>query len=195
MNSFRQFAPLVEELSNGEAGISQDIIYPDRCLDSLTSMGRAGYWPSPDDTRQELDEFAPAGKYDSIFVLWPQTNLKTGRQIHSGGWGLGVRATDWSNGATYATVANARRAIWDVPVVGEVWLHEWLHGVCRYFEERGYTMPHGDADGGGRHGYVQSATTGWTEYYRDLMTGQVSEDGAHLGITAEAWRERLARVE
>lgn len=188
VNSFQQFASLVKDLSNGEAELGYEIVHADRCLDSLTSMGSGCFWPSPDDTRRELDQFAPAGKYDSVFVLWPQTNLKAGRRIPSGGWGLGIRATDWSNGATYATVANADSSVWNVPAVGEVWLHEWLHGVCHHFAQKGYEMPSGDADGGSRHGYIQSATTGWTQYYRDLMTGRVLEDGAHLGITAEAWR-------
>lgn len=188
VSSFQHFSSLVKDLSNGEAEVSYEIVYADRCLDSLTSMGGGKFWPSPDDTRQELDYFAPAGKYDSVFVLWPQTNLKVGRRIPSGGWGLGMRASDWSNGATYATVANAHSSVWNVPAVGEVWLHEWLHGVCHHFEQKGYVMPSGDADGGSRHGYIQSATTGWTEYYRDLMTGRVLEDGVHLGITAEAWR-------
>jgi hypothetical protein len=29
--------------------------------------------------------------------------------------------------------------------------------------------------------------TGWTDYYRDLMTGQVVEAGKHTGIPLEAW--------
>jgi hypothetical protein len=78
-------------------------------------------------------------------------------------------------------------------VIGEVWLHEWLHGVCRIFMEMGFAMPQYDADGGGSHGYIQSETTGWTSYYRDLMTGRVVEDGQCLGITSEAWRSPRPR--
>ncbi len=42
-----------------------------------------------------------------------------------------------------------------------------------------YAMADGDADGGDRHVYVQSPETGWTDFYRDLMTGQVREGGSH----------------
>ena len=41
-------------------------------------------------------------------------------------------------------------------------------------------MPDGDADGADRHGYVRSPKTGWTDYYRDLMTCNVNEDGRLL---------------
>jgi hypothetical protein len=72
--------------------------------------------------------------------------------------------------------------------VGEVWLHEWLHGACDHFARRGFEMPPHDADGGGSAGYQQSATDGWTAYYRDLMTGRVRVGDRRLGIPAEAWR-------
>ena len=51
-------------------------------------------------------------------------------------------------------------------------------------------MPHGDVDGADRHGYVRSLTTGWTDYYRNLMNGWVVEDRQHIGIPTAAWSER-----
>ena len=101
--------------------------------------------------------------------------------------GLGIATSAWSNHATYATVGNAESWIWQIPMVGEVWLHEWLHGVCAYFARQGYPMPDGDADGGGSHGYTQSPVSGWTDYYRDLMTGSVLESGNPTGIPLDAW--------
>ena len=52
-------------------------------------------------------------------------------------------------------------------------------------------MPARDADGGDLHGYVRSPVAGWTEYYRDLMSGNVSEDGAQRGIPRTAWERGL----
>ena len=190
LNSFRAFPRLAEELSNGEASVTYQTMMVDEPLTSVTPLRENSFWPSPDDTRKELDAFAHAGRHDSVFVLWPQTNFSSGVQIPCLGWGLGMEPGEWSNGATYATVGNALSSTWNVPVVGEVWLHEWLHGVCRAFAEKGFAMPAGDADAGGSHGYVQSPTTGWTAFYRDLMTGQVLEDGMRKGITWEAWRSR-----
>ena len=37
------------------------------------------------------------------------------------------------------------------------------------------------------HGYVQSESTGWTAFYRDLMTGRVREGDEYKGISPEAW--------
>jgi hypothetical protein len=187
VNSFQQFPLLVEELTSRRATILYEIHRVERCLRSLTHMSEGMYWPSPTDTRKEIDRLAAPGSYESIFVLWPQMKLKVVTSVRSAGWGLGMAATAWSNNATYATVGNAESWIWQIPMVGEVWLHEWLHGVCAYFAGQGYIMPDGDADGGGRHGYTQSPVSGWTDYYRDLMTGNVHDAGTATGIPLDAW--------
>jgi hypothetical protein len=187
VSSFERFPSLVEELTSGRASVRYEIERVERCLTSLTHMNDGMCWPSPSDTWQEIGRLGASDSYDSIFVLWPQQNKKEGTSIPSAGWGLGMAASAWSNGATYATVGNAESWIWQIPVVGEVWLHEWLHGVCAYFAGLGYPMPDGDADGGGRHGYAQSPVSGWTDYYRDLMTGNVEENGAAKGIPLGAW--------
>lgn len=187
IESFRHFPELVTELTQGLVLIEFEIVSAERSLTTLTATGPDQFWPSPDDTRPELETLVPPYRYDSVFVLWPQSNLATGASIRAAGWGLAIAAGPWSNWATYATVANARTATWRVPRLGEVWLHEWLHGVCAFFAQRGYSMPAGDADGGGRHGYKQSPESGWTQYYRDLMTANVSENGRRLGIPLDAW--------
>jgi hypothetical protein len=187
IGSFQQFPGLVAQLTSRKVSVQYEIQEVKKVLTSLTQMGEGMYWPSPADTRLEIDRFAAPGSVESIFVLWPQQNLKDRRSISSAGWGLGMAASDWSNNATYATVGNADSWIWQVPIPGEVWLHEWLHGVCAHFAAQGYLMPDGDADGGGRHGYVQSPISGWTDYYRDLMTGKVIDEGQEKGIPLEAW--------
>jgi hypothetical protein len=187
LDSFAGFPQLVFELTNGAAKIAPTIVKMDQALKSLTRESEMRFWPSPDDTRSDLDRFAPAGKCDSIFIFWPRRDAKKGMAVPSDAWGLGMGASDWSNGATYAAIANAPSAAWTEEARGEVWLHEWLHGVCAHFAARGHVMPTRDADGGELHGYVRSSTSGWTDYYRDLMNGTVLENGKHFGIPTEAW--------
>lgn len=188
VDSFSHFPGLVAELTDGLAAIRYEVVHCERALSQLTEWGDGYRWPAPKDVYAELDRHAPIGAYDSIFTFWPQRNIQTNRMIESGGWGLGMAASACSNNATYAAVGNAETWMWEVPRPGEVWLHEWLHGVCAFYRTKGFEMPDGDADGGDRHGYTQSPETGWTGYYRDLMTGQVLEYGVPKGIPPEAWR-------
>jgi hypothetical protein len=182
LDSFAGFPQLVFELTNGAAEIKHEIVKSDHALTSLTRESPSRFWPSPDDIRSDLEAFAPPGKYDSIFVFWPQRNLKNGTAVPCDAWGLAMGASESTNGATYAAIANAPSSAWQNEARGEVWLHEWLHGVCAHFGQRGHVMPERDADGGELHGYVRSPTAGWTDYYRDLMNGNVLEGGERVGI-------------
>lgn len=222
LRSFRQMASIAHDFSNGEAIIEYDIVYIDRPVDSLTLLGELpdspegdvvdvsqeqptltavnpdqlasnhSYWVSPANSRLELDTYAPPGTYDSVFVHWVRCDVDTDQCVPSYGWGWGLYATDWANGATYATVTNVPDWMWQLPTVGEVWLHEWLHGSSPFYEGLGYPQPVGNADGGGSHGYLPDPQTGWSDYYRDLMTGQVWEPtlDQYTGITPEAWQSR-----
>jgi len=192
VESFRGFPDLVREFTFGAAAIEYEIKAIARPLTSLTERDENDFWPSPDDTRAELDQYAPARRHDSVFVLWPKHNFQNKTSVPSGGWGLAIGASHWSNGATYAAIANAPTSAWQNETRGEVWLHEWLHGVCHHFAQRGFAMPQRDADGAELHGYQRSPTTGWTDYYRDLMSGMVAESGKRLGISLEAWAESFA---
>lgn len=189
--SFRQYASNAQRLSDNQAYVVYDVIYVNRMINTLTQLSQGYYWVSPNDVRAELDQYAPEGTYDSVFIYWPQNDLVNNTQIPSWGWGLALTSpSSWSNGATYATVANAPDWMWESPSgdLGEVWLHEWLHGVCGFYANSGYVMPNGDADGGGSHQYQNSPTEGWSAYYHDLMTGNVLDNGVLTGITATAWQ-------
>lgn len=189
--SFRAFPQLAAQLSFGAAEVNSNIVEAGLPLRSLSRQGEGNYWPSPDDTRQELDRFAPSGSFESIFVLWPQNDSRKGTAIPCRGWGLGMGASDWSNAATYAVVGNAPSRAWQREAPGEVWLHEWLHGVCHHFATKGYAMPSRDADGAELHGYTRSPVAGWTEYYGHLMSGTVQENGMSVGIPLEAWKTAI----
>jgi hypothetical protein len=182
LQSFSGFPDLVTELTSGAATIAPGIVEVQQPLHSLTSRAPNEFWPSPDDTRRELDQLAPAGAFDSLFIFWPQHDFARGISVPGTAWGLGMGASDWSNGATYAAIANAPAAAWKNEARGEVWLHEWLHGVCHHFSQRGFIMPERDADGAELHGYTRSPTHGWCEYYRDLMNGSVVDNGQRTGI-------------
>lgn len=192
VQSFEAFPDLAAELTSGRIRLEPTIHTVDRVLDTLSCENGQpkSFWPSPDETHKELRRIAPVGKYESIFVYWPQNDFAAHTSIPCRGWGLGMGASAWSHDATYATVANAPSSAWKVPRAGEVWLHEWLHGVCAQYAARGIPMPDGDADGAGRHGYIRSAENGWTDYYRDLMNGRVLDAGMVKGIPTLAWEDK-----
>lgn len=191
--SFRAFPGLASRLTKGAARVEVSIVQSEHPLGSVTKEQSESYWPSPDDTRRELDHFARPGSFESVFIFWPANDRARNTSVPCRGWGLGMGASDWTNGATYAVVSNAPTSSWTREAPGEVWLHEWLHGVCHHFAERGHAMPERDADGAELHGYARSETDGWTSYYHDLMSGKVERDGQRLGIPLSAWGKASAQ--
>jgi hypothetical protein len=88
ISSFRHLPSLVEDLTSGRATIRYKIHQVERGLTSLTQMNGGMHWPSPTDTREEIDLLAAPGTCDSIFVLWPQHNFRDGTSVQSVGWGV-----------------------------------------------------------------------------------------------------------
>lgn len=185
--SFRAFPALAAELTNGAARVEARVMESEQSLTSLSADVPGSFWPSPSDTQKDIINLARAGPIESIFVLWPQKNSSNGSEIPCRGWGLGMGASEGTNGATYAAVGNAPSWMWTREAPGEVWLHEWLHGVCHHFGKKGFVMPERDADGAEIHGYERDRTRGWTEYYRDLMMGNVRVGDWRVGIPQSAW--------
>lgn len=172
--SFRGYPILTGACAEGAAAVKTTIVHCPKPLTSLTKYGDNLWWPSPNDTK-------PEAGYDSIFVLWPQNEGPS--HVPCGGWGLAIGPSPWTAGATYAAVANAPHQHWKNEGPGEVWMHEWLHGVCDHVKAHGADLPVPDADGGGTHGYKRHPKRGWCDYYRDLMTGRVQGKG----ITRRDW--------
>jgi hypothetical protein len=112
LRSFKAFPPLAAELSNGEALVTYETVFIGDPIRSVTLDVDYGYCLSPDDIRNELDTYAPAGKYDSVFVFWPQQDLTSGTQIPSRGWGFGAGPSAFTNEATFAVVGNAPSWAW-----------------------------------------------------------------------------------
>jgi hypothetical protein len=61
--SFRAFPKLVAELTAGAAQVEPKVVEAGASLKSLTAQDGGCFWPSPDDTRRELDKLAPPGSY------------------------------------------------------------------------------------------------------------------------------------
>ncbi|MEI7732036.1 MAG: LamG-like jellyroll fold domain-containing protein, partial [Verrucomicrobiota bacterium] len=178
---FRKDAAGCNDFSKRECIFQYDVVIVNRLVTNLYDLG-GSYWFSSDYTKPELNLYAPSGTYDSVLVHWARST------IPSIGWGLGMQAGDYSNGATYGTVTEAPDSTWDSG--HNVFMHEWLHGICPFYSDKGYRQPTSNSDGGSGHGYTSD--NDWELYYRDMLTGKVWEDSpappAFTGIPAAAWR-------
>ncbi|MEX2546373.1 MAG: hypothetical protein WD830_01130 [Chloroflexota bacterium] len=155
----------------------------------LTALGDGAYWVGPWDVAADLALYAPPLTYDSVVVLWQPWDEDD--YVQSWGWGLGLAAGPYSNGLAYATItAPPPDATWwvtSMPFPGEVYLHEWLHGVIDYHTAHGAQLP--DLHGNATYGYVDEGGS-WRRWYSDLMQQHLRDplSGAWVGINYRVWK-------
>lgn len=176
----------IYDFSDHLAEAEANVIYVNRALTDLEPIG-TGYWPSPDVTRIELDQYAPPGLYDSVIVFWQASHPTTGQSIPSYGWGLGYWPFDYANGMTYAAVFNISWIWQNDTCDGEVFLHEWLHGVTGFYSWLGFSFPYDDLHGAEEAGYTPDANGCWEPWLRDYMRGLVYENGQRTALVPETW--------
>lgn len=176
----------VYNFSDQTAELEAKVVYIDRALTDLEPIGN-GYWPSPDVTRTELDLHAPTGLYDSVIVFWQGSNPVTGQSIPVNAFGLGYWPFDYANGMTYASVINIPW-VWESDVCeGEVFLHEWLHGVTGFYSWLGFSFPYEDLHGAEEAGYTTDENGCWKPWLEDYMQGLVLENGQYKALVPETW--------
>lgn len=136
-------------------------------------------------------------EYDTYFIFIP---AKDPGLANAGfamcGWG-GYSPVDLKCGAFAFVPSNFKFGNFS----GQVFIHEWLHGVCHFYKNLGWDtqISSGDADDGGRFGYADG-TGNDLPYYEAMITGKVLDKkqaghplAATPGISNTIWNSGTMR--
>jgi hypothetical protein len=179
-----KFHASVRNWSGGLVTMDLDIV---RVPHPVTELGLLGstYWVGPSQVRQDINDYAPAGSYDSVFVVWEAKDA-SGERVPTSAWGLTLPPGSWANGAGYSSIITPTWEWWwtDSVAPEEVFIHEWMHQVI-YFNEQ-HDRPSVDLHAATDYGY--SAVNGtWKRWLSDVMQGKVWDGQKFIGITPEYW--------
>ena len=184
LSSVRRTVQTVHKWSGSMAALDMDVVDVPHPVTSLTPLG-SGYWVGPAAVKPDLDEYAPAGRYDSIVVIFLPKDA-AGVVIPVPGWGLTLKPGAWANGAGFSSVKTPLENWWwtDVTYPEEVFVHEWMHQVLGFHETTGHTDLglHDDAI----YGYAKVDGT-YKAWLSDVMQGLVTAGTTRLGMDAAAW--------
>lgn len=174
----------VTNWSNGLAAAALtvvDVPHPITKLDKLGSY----YWVGPNATEDDLDRYAPTGKFDGVIVIW-RARDSSGVEVPVGAWGWSLPPGSYSNGAGYSSIITPSYQWWwtNSPAPQEVFVHEWLHQVIYFHRDAGRLDINLHA--GANYGYDNSDGT-WREWYSDIMQGRVWDGSRYIGLNAEMW--------
>ncbi|HWH24968.1 MAG TPA: hypothetical protein VNW68_08780, partial [Candidatus Limnocylindria bacterium] len=95
--------------SDGLADWQLTVALAERPLRQLEPLDN-GYWVSPAVIEADLDRHAPAGRYDSVIVVWSPTGGEL--SVPMPAWGLTLPPGEWSNGAGYSSIATPAEEWW-----------------------------------------------------------------------------------
>jgi hypothetical protein len=199
VGGFKNLPNLIYDASNGNVTATTEVVYLDHPLASLaygvTEEGTYNYRadPTSETVKADLATYAPEGAYDSVHVLWNNGEDGVSKKFLDTYYGLGGYLL-YGGTTTFDTVVCYEPWVWlDVGEAhGEVFLHEWLHGIESFMTTWGYTsddFPVEGLHGQEHYGYKHSPPSGWMGWYGDFMQGKVwdNEQGRYLGVTEEMW--------
>jgi hypothetical protein len=180
-----RFNTSVRTWSNGVAAMEMDVVDVPHGITSLDKLS-SSYWVGPRSVEADIDQYAPTGTYDSIFVIW-QAKDAAGEKVPVGGWGLTLPPGGWANGAGYSSVITPSQMWWwtNSSAPEEVFVHEWMHQVVYHNEntQAGFDF---DLHAGRDYGYDDSDGT-WKRWLSDVMQGKVRNGDQLLGISRSMW--------
>lgn len=183
-----KFEHTVQDWSGGHAYVLPKIVFPSRPIETLSGT-EGNYWVAPEDTKPEIDAYAPLGTFDTIFVLWRRDNDSGTVEIPAPFGVAVIGSFCGSNGAGYSSIYAPRphSGPWGGLHPEEVFVHEWTH-LTTDFYYRHYDAPMPDIDAPAQYGYVPDDYGGWQTFLSDVMQGQVWYKDQYIGITPALWQ-------
>jgi hypothetical protein len=184
LDTLGRFKRSVGAWSNDLVHMNLDVIEVPHPITSLDYLGNGRYWVGPRAIEADMNEYAPTGSYDSIFVVW-QSRDDT-EIIPVGGWGLTLPPGSWANGAGYSSVITPTALWWwtESAAPEEVFVHEWLHQVLYWNEQ--HDRLYLDLHAGASYGY-HAENGNWRRWLSDVMTGRVWATDHYTGVSREMW--------
>ncbi|BCM93431.1 hypothetical protein IAD21_05322 [Abditibacteriota bacterium] len=192
---FQEYVPFwINRITRGRIQWQPDVKVSTVPLTTLKAWDD-GCGITPEDISEDMDAFAPQGKYDAVFVYWKSWDEETNYRLPLPyGWAIGT-----PEAANYSGFASVQ---YDVPAVWtrdsgstECFIHEWLHLLEGFYGSReGVKLPRGGLHSGEEHGYVLNERN-WKDWYGDDLNGEIKEDGSLVGLGEAAWKYGLMRDE
>lgn len=169
---------LIGTLSGGLGRATMDVVEVSDPLRTVTPIGN-DFWVDRRDLAGAIAQYAPRGRYDSIFVVWSAGNDQSAVPscCH---FGIGPDAPGAPTWAALHPSANA-----------EAFLHEWLHGSTYYYTTAGFDVP--DPHENSTYGFPTAVNDSWQHWYGALMTGRIRKGTTAVGFTPAVWAAPTAR--
>jgi hypothetical protein len=119
-------------------------------------------------------------------VYWQDRDDQS-KQSLKGGFGWTITSANAYKGAGFSCINNCI-APKDI-MVGEVFLHEWLHQLEAFYGPRGAWLPKGGLHGNSNYGFKEDRNGSWNAWYKAFINAELKNpDGRPAGLGERAWQ-------
>lgn len=193
-----RFKNSMKELSKGKIEISYDIVEVKEPITSMSYDDENGYYVSPYDVRNVIDNYISDGNYDHIFVAFRTGDINAKNEIPVNDW-IGLGSMEYrnigfsnirlpNNDSNYIYKYDERINVFPE----EVYIHEFLHTLERNAEEYGYERP--ELHSNEKYGYANESKIGLKRWYTDYMNKEIKTSKGNIGLPAEIFTKKPAKT-
>ena len=194
-----RFRNSMNDLSKGKMSVEYDMFEVKTPITSMSYDDENGFYVSPYDVRNVIDEYIKMGKYDHIFIAFRTGDINKRSEIPVNDWiglgGMEYRNVGFSNirlpnsESNYIYKYDANRCQFPE----EVFVHEFLHTLERNAEENGYERP--ELHSYTNYAYQSQRLTGLRDWYADYMNKEIrSSKGTYVGLPEEVFTIKPAKM-
>jgi hypothetical protein len=194
-----RFETSIEEMSNGKIKADCDIVEVKTPIKSMSYDDENGYYVSPYDIKDIIDEYIALGKYDHIFIAFRTGDINSTEEIPVNDW-IGLGSMEYRNiGFSNIRLPNSASNYiykYDTRIntfPEEVYMHEFLHTLERKAEEYGYERP--ELHNYEKYGYKNESLIGLKKWYTDYMNKEIKSSlGGYIGLPEEIFTKKPTKT-
>ena len=195
VTAIKQLPDLARSFSGGAATVTVDVKYLTKNITRIAHDTSTTYNLTPGDVAADIDLYAPAGRYDTVAVIWTPFSYAVSYTGDLQSIPLSsAYYSNWvsteANGATFISLATTPSVSQESGIHLAFYpLHEWLHGVIFWARTRGVSSTP-NIDSPNDYGYTgaQSWLPSEMLFTSDVMTDSVVYNGRAYGLTIANWR-------
>ena len=194
-----RFKDSMYELSKKKMSVEYDVFEISTPITSMSHDDENGFYVSPYDVRNIIDEYIAMGKYDHIFIAFRTGDINAKNEIPINDW-IGLGGMEYRNiGFSNIRLPNSDSNYiykYDTRVnlfPEEVFVHEFLHTLERNAEEYNYERP--ELHSYNNYAYKSQNFTGLKDWYADYMNKEItSSKGTKVGLPEEIFTKKPVKI-
>lgn len=194
-----RFKTSMEEMSKRKIRVNYDIKEIETPIKSMSHDEENGYFVSPYDVKNVIDEYIALGKYDHIFIAFRTGDINAKNEIPVNDW-IGLGSMEYRNiGFSNIRLPNSNSNYiykYDERIntfPEEVYVHEFLHTLERNAQEYGYERP--ELHDYEKYGYRNQNTNGLKQWYTDYINKNIkSSSKGYIGLPEEIFTKKPTKT-